>query len=132
MACCILIFLPDKLKEWNQTFIYFLQPIPSIHLHSNLSMEIEAPGNPLYITIFSGTGALILLIACFNFMNLATARSSNRAKEVGVRKVVGAHSVLNLSGNFSATLALVIALFTVSYQSVKAALANPVDALKYE
>jgi len=95
-------------------------------------MEIEAPGNPLYITIFSGTGALILLIACFNFMNLATARSSNRAKEVGVRKVVGAHSVLNLSGNFSATLALVIALFTVSYQSVKAALANPVDALKYE
>lgn len=80
----------EQLKEWGDTYHYFIQPLSSIHLHSHLRYEAEPPGNPLYVAIFSYVGLFILLIAGLNFMNLSTARSSNRAKEVGLRKVVGA------------------------------------------
>ncbi|MEO6187327.1 MAG: ABC transporter permease [Ginsengibacter sp.] len=66
-----------------------LTPLTAIHLHSNRTAELEANGNADYVYIFSGIALMILLIACVNFMNLSTARSSNRAKEVGVRKVLG-------------------------------------------
>ena len=66
-----------------------LTPLTSIHLHSNKQSELDANGNAEYVYIFSGIALMILLIACVNFMNLSTARSSNRAKEVGVRKVLG-------------------------------------------
>jgi putative ABC transport system permease protein len=68
---------------------YFLQPITRIHLTSDLNGEFEANGNETYIYIFSAISIIILLIACINFMNLSTAKSSLRAKEVGMRKVVG-------------------------------------------
>jgi putative ABC transport system permease protein len=68
---------------------YYLQPITEIHLNSDLKGEFEANGNRTYIVIFSVISVIILLIACINFMNLSTAKSSIRAKEVGVRKVVG-------------------------------------------
>ncbi|MGO8056341.1 ABC transporter permease, partial [Rhizobium leguminosarum] len=58
-------------------------------LHSNRKAEIDGNGNIQYVYIFTGIAILILLIACVNFMNLSTARSANRAKEVGVRKVLG-------------------------------------------
>ncbi len=67
-----------------------LQPLKSIHLHSHLQHEIGPNGDVKYIYIFSVIAVFILLIACVNFMNLATARSTNRSKEVGLRKVVGA------------------------------------------
>lgn len=67
-----------------------LQPLKSIHLHSNLQHEISPTSDIKYVTIFSVIALFILLIACVNFMNLATARSVNRSKEVGLRKVVGA------------------------------------------
>ncbi len=85
------VYAKEKLEEWGEEFLFYLQPVSSVHLHSNLVSEIGSPGNPKDITIFSVIGLLILLISCINFTNLATARSSNRAKEVGVRKVVGAH-----------------------------------------
>ena len=66
-----------------------LTPLTAIHLHSNKTAELDANGNAEYVYIFSGIALMILLIACVNFMNLSTARSSNRAKEVGVRKVLG-------------------------------------------
>jgi len=69
---------------------YDLQSVKRIHLHSHLAGETEPPGNPLYIYITSTIGLLILLIACINFMNLTTARFARRAREVGMRKVVGA------------------------------------------
>ena len=69
---------------------YFLQPVTDIHLHSDLDGEFEANGNAAYVTISMLISVFILLIACFNFMNLATAKSSLRAKEVSLRKVVGA------------------------------------------
>lgn len=67
-----------------------LQPLTSIYLHSDRENELERTGDVAYVYLFSGIGLFILLIACLNFMNLATARSANRAKEVGLRKVVGA------------------------------------------
>ncbi|SIN82568.1 ABC transporter permease [Algoriphagus halophilus] len=68
---------------------YFLQPLKDIHLHSNLEGEIKANGNYLYVYIFISIAAFILVLACINFINLATARSADRAKEVGVRKAMG-------------------------------------------
>ena len=72
-------------------FKSFLQPVKDIHLYSHLTWEMETPGSITYIIVFSLIGALILIIACFNFMNLSTARSVNRSCEVGIRKVVGAN-----------------------------------------
>ncbi|HVV55054.1 MAG TPA: ABC transporter permease [Mucilaginibacter sp.] len=66
-----------------------LTPLLKIHLYSHNEYELEKGGNIEYVYIFSAIGVLILLIACVNFMNLSTARSANRAKEVGVRKVLG-------------------------------------------
>lgn len=68
----------------------FLQPLTSIHLHSHLTGEIGTNSDISYVYIFAGMALFILLIACFNFTNLSTARSLTRAKEVGLRKVVGA------------------------------------------
>ncbi|KKN14511.1 hypothetical protein LCGC14_0995410, partial [marine sediment metagenome] len=67
-----------------------VQPLTRIYLHSDLDSELERTGDISYVYLFSGIGLFILLLACLNFMNLATARSANRAKEVGLRKVVGA------------------------------------------
>jgi putative ABC transport system permease protein len=69
---------------------FHLQPLKSIHLHSKLEYEIEANSDMSYIYIYSSIAFFILLIASFNFMNLSTARSTRRAKEVGMRKVLGA------------------------------------------
>lgn len=66
-----------------------LQPLTSIHLHSNRGLEVEANGNMNTVYIMSAIAFFILIIACINFMNLTTAQSLKRAREVGVRKVVG-------------------------------------------
>ncbi len=68
---------------------FALQPLTSIHLHSDSTGEIEPGGNALYVYIFGAIAIFMLLIACINFINLSTASASNRAKEVGVRKVIG-------------------------------------------
>ncbi len=69
---------------------FHLQPLTDIHLHSNLQVDITGHGNIQYVNIFFIVAIFILAVACINFMNLATARSARRAKEVGLRKVVGA------------------------------------------
>lgn len=66
-----------------------LQPITSIHLYSNRGLEVEANGNVNTVYIMSAVAFFILIIACINFMNLTTAQSLKRAREVGIRKVVG-------------------------------------------
>lgn len=72
-------------NSWN----FFLQPLTSIHLKSDLNGEFEPNGNIRYVYIFSIIAFFVLIIACINFMNLSTARSVRRAREVGIRKVVG-------------------------------------------
>jgi putative ABC transport system permease protein len=66
-----------------------LMPLRDIHLHSNLIGELEPNGSIVYVYMFGTVALLILMIACVNFMNLSTARSAHRAKEVGIRKVMG-------------------------------------------
>lgn len=68
---------------------FLLQPLTAIHLHSHLDYELEPNGNLSTVYIFSAIALAILLIACINFVNLATARSEKRAKEVGIRKTLG-------------------------------------------
>ncbi len=70
--------------------MYFVQPITEIHLHSHRMQEIRVNNDIKFIILFSSIAVLILLIACINYMNLATARSLHRGREVGMRKVVGA------------------------------------------
>lgn len=69
---------------------YFLQPLTSIHLHSNLAVELAKNSDIAYSYALSGIALVILLLACINFMNLSTARAFWRSKEVGMRKVIGA------------------------------------------
>ena len=66
-----------------------LQPLTDIHLKSSLDYEIEANGKIIYIRILSGIALFLLLIACINYMNISTALSTGRAKEIAVKKVVG-------------------------------------------
>jgi putative ABC transport system permease protein len=68
---------------------FHLQPLANIHLRSHLDGEIEPNGDIKYIYIFSAVALFILLIACINFTNITTARSSTRLREVGIRKIVG-------------------------------------------
>ena len=77
-------------KETGLWYDFKLQPLTNIHLRSNLSSEISPNSDIIYIYIFSVVGIFILLIACCNFINLSTAKSIQRSKEIGLRKVIGA------------------------------------------
>jgi putative ABC transport system permease protein len=79
----------QRVKEGRVRFV--LQAMNDIHLHSNIMWELGTNGNILYVIIFFAAAMLILIMACVNFMNLATARSLKRAKEIGIRKAIGAH-----------------------------------------
>ena len=79
-----------KLKIFGISMEYFLKPLTDIHLHTPLSGGKTGIGKILYIYIFALIAGIILIIACINFTNLATARSAKRAQEVGMRKVLGA------------------------------------------
>ena len=83
-------YMEDLSELENIKFEPYLQPLTSIHLHSNLMAEIETNSDIRYVYTFIAVAVFILLIACINFMNLSTARSMKRAREVGLRKVVGA------------------------------------------
>ncbi|MBL7850628.1 MAG: ABC transporter permease [Cyclobacteriaceae bacterium] len=80
----------EDYKKAGNGYRYFLQPLTSIHLDpTNLEFTTTPSGNSRYVLGLSLIAALILVIACINFMNLATARSASRAREVGMRKVMG-------------------------------------------
>src|SRR5688572_5044871 len=114
MSLYTYVLLPDKDKKelfeqnlahfYNKTIVpwmkenkleaslnYSLQPLPDIHLDNTFTYDISPAGNRSYVFIFGFVAFFILLIACINYMNLSTARSAKRAKEVGLRKVIGAH-----------------------------------------
>lgn len=75
-------------QKGNQIGLY-LQPVTDIHLHSDLTGDMEPHGDMRYVYILSAVAVFMLLVACINFMNLSTAGASKRAKEVGIRKVLG-------------------------------------------
>jgi putative ABC transport system permease protein len=75
-------------QKGNELGLY-LQPLMDIHLHSDLNLELGPVGDIRYVYIFSIVAIFMLLIACINFMNLSTAGASKRAREVGIRKVLG-------------------------------------------
>jgi putative ABC transport system permease protein len=84
-------YLGSQLKAWGVThYDLILQPLTAIHLYSHYQFEFKPNSSILYVYIFSAIALFILGIACINFMNLATARSTQRAREVGMRKVLGA------------------------------------------
>lgn len=90
---------PQILKDMGMTLAQFrtkgnqlgflLQPLTDIHLHSATNTELEPGGNASYVYIFAVIAVFMLVVACINFINLSTASASTRAREVGVRKVIG-------------------------------------------
>ena len=82
------VSLAEAQKAVN-TFVFSLQPLTDIHLYSHTEYELEPNGDIKYVFIFSALAVFILLLACVNFTNLSTARAIKRAREIGIRKVVG-------------------------------------------
>ena len=80
--------IQDFRKKGNNLGLY-LQPLTDIHLRSDFTVNLEPGGDIRYVYIFGAIALFMLLIACINFMNLSTAGASKRAKEVGIRKVLG-------------------------------------------
>lgn len=104
-------YMASIFSQYNIKIHYGVQQITDIHLHSDMSNEPEELGSMSYIYIFSAVVLFMLLIACINYMNLTTARSARRAKEIGIRKVTGS-SRLQLITQFlvESTLTTFIAL----------------------
>ncbi|MBU1099743.1 MAG: ABC transporter permease [Bacteroidetes bacterium] len=91
-----------------------MQPLKDIHLYSHMSGEMGVNGDIKYVYIFGAVALFILLIACINFMNLSTARSSNRAKEVGIRKVLGSFKKQLIAQFLTESMVISIAAFLMS------------------
>jgi len=109
-------------RESGPWYDFIFQPLPSIHLHATSLFEIGVNGNIKYVYTFTVIAILVLLIACANYINLATAKSVNRAKELGMRKVVGARKnqlALQLLGE---SCLITLFAFVVAIALVSAAL----------
>lgn len=101
-------------KALGMAPVLSLQHVPDIHLHSDRRYDLSESGDIQTVYLFAGIAVLVLLIACINFINLATARSMDRAREVGVRKAIGATRG-GLAGQFLAESVL-----TVSFAAILA------------
>ncbi|GAB5525221.1 MAG: ABC transporter permease [Roseivirga sp.] len=127
----------EQLQSSGSLIDYQLQPIERVHLYSSQDYGIPSEGSIQYVYIFSVIGFFILLIACINFMNLATARASIRAKEVGIRKVLGSlrkqlinqfltEAVLSSILAFSAAIGIVYLVLPYFNEITDKVIENPV------
>jgi hypothetical protein len=92
----------------------FLQPMDRWHLHSEFKNGINTGGAIQYVWLFGIIGGLVLLLACINFMNLSTARSEKRAKEVGIRKAVGSVRTQLIAQFFGESVMMALVAFLLS------------------
>lgn len=90
--------------RWN----YKLQPLTSIHLHSHLESEFETNGNVTHVILFAVIALLILIMACFNYINLSTAHALDRMKETGLKKVLGSTKIQLTQQNLSEAIIISI------------------------
>jgi ABC-type antimicrobial peptide transport system permease subunit len=102
--------------------VIFLQPMSKWHLYSEFKNGINVGGRIQYIWLFGTIGLFVLLLACINFMNLATAKSERRAKEVGIRKAIGSQRGQLIYQFFSESLLMAFMAFTLSLLLVVLAL----------
>jgi putative ABC transport system permease protein len=107
---------------------FYLQPLRKIHLYSDLLGELEPTSDAKYVYIFSAIAAFIIIIACINFMNLSTARSAGRAKEVGIRKVLGSFRNQLIGQFLTESMVLSIMSMAIALLLVRMAL-SPFNAL---
>lgn len=109
----------EDFRKQGGIYSYYIYPITDTHLKSGLADDLEPGGDMTYVYIFSGVGLFILLLACINFMNLSTARSAGRAKEVGLRKTLGSPRrqmiVQFLSESFIYSVIAIVLAIGVSY-----------------
>ena len=112
-------YVGKELSARGYTFKLHLQRLTDIHLRSHLSSEIKPNSDIAYVYLFSAIAFFILLIACINFMNLSTARSARRAKEVGLRKVIGAHRLQIIQQFLGESIILSLIAFLLAIGSVE-------------
>ncbi len=107
-------------KEYKVSYTYTLQPMADVHLHSSLRYDHSTNGNIIQVYIFGTIGIIVLILACINYTNLATAASLSRAKEVGLRKVTGAQSgqIIFQHLTESVLLSLVTVIFSLAVMEV--------------
>jgi len=112
-------YMAPIFAKFNVKIHYGVQKVTDIHLHSDLTSEPEELGNMSYIYTFATVAFFMLLIACINYMNLATARSARRAKEIGIRKVTGSSksqliAQFLIESGLMAVLALVLSMGAIA------------------
>jgi putative ABC transport system permease protein len=115
------ISMDDFLKQGN-AYRFFLQNLKDAHLDPSIRQEFKAAVDPKYLEIFGGIAILVVLIAAINFMNLATAQASRRAKEVGVKKVGGSTRGMLIAQFLSESFLLTIAALVFAIIIIKATL----------
>ncbi|MCP4728087.1 MAG: FtsX-like permease family protein, partial [bacterium] len=106
-------------QKRDRNIEYHLQLVTDIHLHSHVNEEIETNSDIGYVYIFSAVAVFLLLIACFNYLNLSTAQAYHRAKEVGIRKVAGANRKQISFQFFSEALLISFIAFILSIILIK-------------
>lgn len=106
--------ISKKYKDEDSEHQFRLQPLTSIHLHSNLNFDAPNVSDVRTVYLFSAIGFLVMLIACLNYVNLSTSRSLKRAKEIGIRKVVGAYKINLIKQFFSESLVFVVIAMMLS------------------
>lgn len=107
-------YISQTFSQFNAEIEFFMQPLSDIYLYSNLDNELSPLGEISYLYIFGAIAVFMLIVACINYMNLATARSSNRAKEVGIRKAMGSYRSQIMWQFLSESLVVTLLAFTLS------------------